>query len=267
MLYSLPHRLKPLFLRALDAALQCCSTQRPVPAAFLKKKQIPPVACNDRVDRFASLLSPSQARLLATPSAGSGQGLSLSRQGRGTRRLEFGSEAGATLAEFAFTLPILVLILYGIFDFGSALVLKQKLEHVAYEAARTAASQSTDDLSNGVVGTSGSVADLRDTVAQNLQNAGVDDCGLLGAAPTSSNVVTSTFIYNVSGGACPAALILTIRRQQVTTVGGVSVVFSRITLQYPFQYHVAGILKVVAPGSSFPTSANLVVNSTMKNLT
>jgi Flp pilus assembly protein TadG len=161
---------------------------------------------------------------------------------------------------------MLVLILYGIFDFGSALVLKQKLEHVTYEAVRTAASQSTDDLSNPVVSTAGSVADLRDTVAQNLQNAGVNDCGLLGAAASSSNAVTSMWVYNVSGGGCPAPLILTIRRQNITTVGGVSVVFSRITLQYPFQYHVVGILKVVSPGSSFPTSANLVVNSTMKNL-
>jgi len=176
------------------------------------------------------------------------------------------AEGGATLAEFAFTLPILALILYGIFDFGSALVLKQKLEHVAYEATRTAASQSTDDLSNATVGASGSVADLRDTVAQNLQNAGVDDCGLLGAAPSSANVVTSTWVYNVSGGACPAALILTIHRQNITTVGGVSLVFSGVTLQYPYQYHVVGILKLVAPASTFPASANLIVNSSMKNL-
>jgi Flp pilus assembly protein TadG len=176
------------------------------------------------------------------------------------------AECGATLAEFAFTLPILVLILYGIFDFGSALVLKQKLEHVAYEASRAAASQSTDDLSSPVVSTAGSVADLRDLVAQNLQNARVDDCGLLGAAPSSSNAVTATWVYNVSGGGCPAALVLTIRRQSITTVGGVSVVYSRVTLQYPYQYRVVGILKVVSPGSTFPASANLLVNSTMKNL-
>jgi hypothetical protein len=144
--YSLPQRLKPQFLWSLSAALKRCSTQRLVPAAVFKKEQIPPVGRNDKPcgDVFR-------------------------------RRIQ--AEGGATLAEFAFTLPILALILYGIFDFGSALVLKQKLEHVVYEATRTAASQSTDDLSNVAVGTSGSVADLRDTVAQNLQNAGVNDCG------------------------------------------------------------------------------------------
>jgi Flp pilus assembly protein TadG len=235
--YPLPWGLKPVFSHGLIAARQRRSTEKLVPVAGFRKEQIPPVGRDDK-------------RNLKGPGA----------------QFSFGAEGGATLAEFAFTLPILVLILYGIFDFGSALVLKQKLEHVTYEASRAAASQSTDDLSNPAVATAGSVADLRDTVAQNLQNAGVNDCGLLGAAPSSSNAVTATWVYNVSGGGCPAALVLTIRRQSVASVGGVSVVYSRVTLQYPYQYHVVGILKVVAPGSTFPTSANLLVNSTMKNL-
>jgi Flp pilus assembly protein TadG len=176
------------------------------------------------------------------------------------------SDRGATLAEFAFTLPLLAGILYAIFDFGGALTLKQKLEHVVYEAARTAASQSTDDLSNPAVGTVGSIADLRDTVAQNLKSAGVNDCGLLGAAPTTANASTSLWAYNVSGGGCPAPLVLTIRRQSIITVGGVVVFYSRVTLQYPYQYHLAGVLSILSPGSTFPTSANLVVNAGMKNL-
>jgi hypothetical protein len=170
------------------------------------------------------------------------------------------------LVEFAITLPILVMILYAIFDFGSALVLKQKLEHVVYEAARAAASQSTDDLSNAAVGTAGSVADLRDTVAQNLRSAGVNDCGLLGAAPTAGPPPPSTWKYSVSGGGCPAPLVLTIRREDVLVVGVVSVFVSRVTLQYPFEYRSVGILKVVAPGSSFPVSTNIVVDASMKNL-
>jgi len=197
--------------------------------------------------------------------------LSLARQGRGTRqKLRFGAEGGATLAEFAFTLPILVLILYGIFDFGSALVLKQKLEHVVYEVARAAASQSTDDLSNAAAGASGSVADLRDAVAQNLRSAGVNDCGLLGAAPSAIPPPASTWTYSVSGGGCPAPLVLTIRREDVLVVGvgagAVSLFVSRVTLQYPFQYRSTGILQAVAGSSTFPTSVNLVINASMKNL-
>lgn len=176
-------------------------------------------------------------------------------------------DSGATLAEFAFTLPFLAVICYAVFDFGGALVLKQKMEHVVYEAARAAASQNTGDLSNPGVATAGSVADLRDTVARNLQAAGVNDCGLLGAAPTTSTPATATWAYNVSGGGCPAPLILTIRRQQAINVGGVELIYSRVTLQYPYQYHLAAILSVFSPGSSFPASANLIVNTSMKNLT
>jgi Flp pilus assembly protein TadG len=233
----IPRRFKPLLPPGFVAARKRCSTRQLVSKAGLRNDQVPP---RDRDGKRSGNWLAAQC--------------------------SFGADGGATLAEFAFTLPILVLILYGIFDFGSALVLKQKLEHVTYEASRVAASQSTDDLSSPLVTTAGSVADLRDVVAQNLQNAGVNDCGLLGAAPSSSNAVTSTWVYNVSGGGCPAALVLTIRRQNITTVGGVSVVYSRVTLQYPYQFHVVGILKVVAPGSTFPTSANLLVNSTMKNL-
>ncbi len=177
-----------------------------------------------------------------------------------------GGEVGATLAEFAFTLPFLAVILYVIFDFGGAFTLKQKLEAVVYEATRAAASQSTSDLSNPAVDSTGSVADLRDTVARNLQAAGVNDCGLLGAASTSASATTSTWVYTVSGGGCPAPLTLTIQRQSTTTVGGVWIFFSHVTLQYPFQFRLAGVLQVFSPGSSFPSSTNIVVNAKMKNL-
>jgi Flp pilus assembly protein TadG len=177
-----------------------------------------------------------------------------------------GRENGATLAEFAVTLPFLAVILYAIFDFGSALTLKQKLEQVVYETARLASSQSTNDFSSATVATNGSVADLRDTVARNLQVAGINDCGLLGAGPTSANAATAVWVYNVSGGGCPAPLILTIRRQAVITVGGVTVFYSRVTLQYPFQYHLRSILQVFSPGSTFPNSTNIIVNTSMKNL-
>jgi Flp pilus assembly protein TadG len=178
----------------------------------------------------------------------------------------FKRDGGATLAEFAFTLPLLAVILYAIFDFGSALTLKQKLEQVTYEAARLAASQSTDDFSNPTVSSTGSIADLRDAVARNLQAAGVNDCGLLGAASTAPSPATSTWGYSVSGGGCPAPLVLTIRRQNVIAVNGIDVFTSRISLQYPFQYHLAPVLQLFTPGSTFPSSANLVVNATMKNL-
>jgi len=178
-------------------------------------------------------------------------------------------ETGATLAEFAFSLPFLVVILYAVFDFGGALTLKQKLGASVYEAARTAASQSTADLSSSTVGTNGSIADIRDTLAHHLQAAGVDDCGLLGAALTTNT--NFQWVYSVTGGACPAPLILTINRQQVVAVaaGGITthVIFTQVRLEYPFQWRLSSVIQLLVPSGTFPTSATIAVEASMQNLT
>ena len=177
-------------------------------------------------------------------------------------------ETGATLAEFAFSLPFLVVILYAIFDFGGALTLKQKLGASVYEAARTAAGQSTGDLSNSTVATTGSIADIRDAVARHLQAADVDDCGLLGA-PGAANA-NFQWVYNVSTG-CPAPLILTINRQQVltVTVGGktTKLIYTQVRLEYPFQWRLAQVIQLLVPNGTFPASSTITVEASMQNLT
>ena len=179
-------------------------------------------------------------------------------------------ESGATLAEFAFALPFLVVILYAIFDFGGALTLKQKLGAAVYSAARSAAGQSTADLSSGTVGVNGSIANIRDLVARDLQAAGVDDCGLLGAAPV--NGPNFQWVYNGTGGACPAPLVLTIRRQQVvqvTSAGGsvIKVIYTNVQLQYPFQFRLSQVIQLLVPNGTFPSSATIAVEASMQNLT
>jgi hypothetical protein len=179
-------------------------------------------------------------------------------------------ESGATLAEFAFSLPFLVVIIYAVFDFGGALTLKQKLGASVAEAARTAASQSTADLSNSTVAATGSIADIRDTLAHHLQDAGVDDCGLLGAAPQAP-VSPFQWVYNVTGGACSAPLILTINRQQVVPVtsGGVTtqVIYTQVRMEYPFQWRLSGVIQLLVPSGTFPASSTIAVEASMQNLT
>ena len=48
---------------------------------------------------------------------------------------------GAQIVEFAFSLPLLVLVVVGIMDFGSAVMLKHKLDIALEQAARVAANQ------------------------------------------------------------------------------------------------------------------------------
>src|SRR6266849_3698532 len=72
-------------------------------------------------------------------------GASASKRGKLMRRFSPGrmaEESGATLVEFAVTLPLLVVVLYAVFDFGSVYSLKQKLGSAVYECARAGASQS-----------------------------------------------------------------------------------------------------------------------------
>ena len=184
------------------------------------------------------------------------------------RLRRFADDAGATLAEFAFGLPFLVVVLYAVFDFGGALTLKQKLGASVYGAARVAAGQSTGDLSSATITGNGSIANIRDLVARSLQGGSVNDCGLLGAAPTSNTGFT--WVFSVNSG-CPAAMVLTIDRQQVVQVtsGGTvyNVIYTHVKLDYPFRWRLSQVIQLLVPGGTFPTAATITVEASMPNLT
>jgi uncharacterized membrane protein len=55
----------------------------------------------------------------------------------------------AAIIEFAVALPLLIVLVVGIFDFGGAFNLKQKLNNAVREGARFGASQPTNDLALG----------------------------------------------------------------------------------------------------------------------
>ena len=57
-----------------------------------------------------------------------------------------GSE-GAEILEFAISLPLLIVVAVGVFDFGSAFTVKQKVGNIALQGARVASNQPTTDLS------------------------------------------------------------------------------------------------------------------------
>jgi Flp pilus assembly protein TadG len=63
--------------------------------------------------------------------------LKLSSKPRRTIRLS--GESGQSLAEFALVLPILLLVIFGIFEFGRAYVYWADANHIANEGARWAA--------------------------------------------------------------------------------------------------------------------------------
>src|SRR5437660_5582782 len=89
-----------------------------------------------------------------------------------------GTEA-VQIVEFAVTLPLLMVFLIGITDFGGAFTLKQKLNNAVREGARFGANEPTSDLDGTQPVSVDAIANL---VGQYLQSARVNDCGLSNSA-------------------------------------------------------------------------------------
>jgi TadE-like protein len=167
------------------------------------------------------------------------------------------TEASA-LAEFAISLPLLVVLVVGIFDFGGAFNQKQQLSNAMREAARFGASEATNDLANTVPP---SVDAIRSLVDSYLVTAQLNDCGLSGVAGGTGGALT--WIY--TGPSCPGggSLTLTIIRGfpscalQATNYGGSSnpiaslnIPCTQVSISYPYQWHFNSVIQLLVPGAT-----------------
>jgi hypothetical protein len=179
---------------------------------------------------------------------------------------------GNQLVEFAVTLPLLVIVAVGVFDFGAAFTVKQKLVDIAQTGARVGASQPATDLSvsstscNDLV----SVCAVRDVVDRALLYNNLKDCGLGTKAPTSGpGSLTWTITANTG---CPTAIVLKIERGYVyqTTLSApfnttpLQIVATRVTLTYPYRWQLNKVLGLL--GSTFSGPAQLTSVAVMQNL-
>jgi hypothetical protein len=149
--------------------------------------------------------------------------------------------------EFALSLPLLVLFVVGIFDFSSALSLKQKLTNAAREGARVAAADPANDLGNPpATGVPASIGDAFQVVDYYLISEKINDCSLSTTPPIQTSG-TLQWISTTSG--CPGgpsgSLQLTIDRGCITPqVNGQSttnVVDSCVTIVYPYSWRFTGV--------------------------
>jgi Flp pilus assembly protein TadG len=139
------------------------------------------------------------------------------------------SERGAALIEMALTLPILLLVCVGIFEFGRAYQTWQVMTNAAREGARVAV------LPNAVAG--GSDARVR----QYLQMGGLVSDSSVGVAVTA---------VQVSMGAAG-------------TASG-----TKVTVSYPFTFMVLQpVAQLVVKGSMSGAPIVLTATSTMRNET
>ncbi len=193
-------------------------------------------------------------------------------QGCALPALRLADTRASQLAEFAVTLPLLVVFAVGIFDFGSAFNLKQKLANAAREGARFASNQPTSDLSQPLPASVEAIANL---VGGYLQRAKVNDCGLSNAATRTVGHAAGTlsWTYNASSG-CATPVVLVVERGYTLPVitlpppyaSDFTIEATRIRLVYPYQWQFNRVIPLLVPGASYAGTTPITAVAAMENL-
>jgi Flp pilus assembly protein TadG len=154
---------------------------------------------------------------------------------------------------------LLLVVAVGVFDFGAAFTVKQKLGNVALQAARVASNQPTADLSLAAgCGAPASICSVRDVVENNLVASRLNDCGLGTVNGAGSGPLSWTFIANAG---CGGTLTLKIERGYVYTAtlpappfqaGAYTIEGTRVTLSYPYTWQLFNrVAPLIASGANY----------------
>jgi Flp pilus assembly protein TadG len=168
----------------------------------------------------------------------------------------------AALIEFAVSLPLLVVLVVGIFDFGGAFNLKQELNNAAREGARFAAAQPSNDLALPLPP---SVSAVRFLVDSYLLTANINDCGL----STAAMAQVSGFAWQFSATGHGCSMTLTISRQKLVqeVIGGatVNILCTTVNISYPYQWHFNSVIQLLAPSANY-NLGNIPADATAVNM-
>jgi hypothetical protein len=180
---------------------------------------------------------------------------------------------GTEIIEFAVCLPLLVVLVVGIYDFGSAFTLKHKLTSAVREGVRVASNQQhpANPAANGGCGVPSSICVVRDVVHSSLLAGNIYDCnlGTVSGANIPSGKSTWTFTGSCSG------LTLQVDRGLLNpaTASLVSpfdtrpyvVENTKVTLSYPYQWQFNRAFKLLSPTSNY-LGSTITVSATMQNI-
>ena len=188
---------------------------------------------------------------------------------RGRLRLLAVETEATQIVEFAVALPLLLVMVVGIFDFGNAYNLKQKVTNAAREAARLGSSQPTSDLSDAPPA---SILAIRDLVSNSLLSSRVNDCGLGSATAVAAGGTTPwKWSFTVSCGTA-GNLVLTVDRGRaftstVTTGGGTAIkmLATNVTILYPYQWQFNRVATLLIPSAIYPGTTQISVATLMPN--
>jgi Flp pilus assembly protein TadG len=177
------------------------------------------------------------------------------------------STEASQLLEFAVALPLLVVLVVSIFDFGQAFNLKHELRNAVRDGARYGSSLPLTDITSGA--TPASVTGAWGLVDAYLLRSEINDCGLgtLGGAPvwTASN---STGISTATG--CTGTLTLTIERAYVlnSTIysNNMDLICTKVSISYPYQWHFSQVIQLLVPGSTYGATLPVAADALMPNM-
>lgn len=175
----------------------------------------------------------------------------------------FGRTEASQIVELAVALPLLLVVVIGITDFGTAFNLKQLLNNAAREGVRAAAKQTMGDVTNSAPVT---IDAIHDVVDNYLLAARVNDCGLSTAVPTKAGL---TWTYTANSG-CPGTLTLVIDRGNTFTTTGanpVTIETTHIHISYPYQWRFGSFINFFVPSANYATGVTqILVDGLMTNL-
>lgn len=175
------------------------------------------------------------------------------------------NDRASQIAEFALSLPLLVVFVVGIFDFSGAITLKQKLTNAAREGARMAAADPSNDLAGPASGLPLSVSDAYYIVDSYLVADKINDCGLGSTSGMPLQSGTTLTWVSTATGCGSTSLVLTINRGCIAAEsgGGVDTVNTCVTIQYPYAWRFTNVSGLV--GGSFTPSSTITTGATAFN--
>jgi Flp pilus assembly protein TadG len=177
------------------------------------------------------------------------------------------SSEGAQLVEFALVLPLFLAMVVGIFDFGQAYNLKQKLNNAAREGARFAIEESCADCTQAAPATTQAI---ENSIVNYLTNAGVNLCGLTGTTtPTVGPLPFASWTFTSPQQCTGTGANFTVQIDRGATFvdsNGATVSASHITVNSPYAWSFNSIIGFLVPGANYAAVTTLSSDATMQNL-
>ncbi|MBZ5720053.1 MAG: pilus assembly protein [Acidobacteriia bacterium] len=184
---------------------------------------------------------------------------------RETRLRWLNRTEASQIIEFALTLPLLLVFVVGIGDFGSAIVLKQKLNAAAREGARFAANEPTSDLTS-LAPSPPSVDTVVKLIGTYLQAARLNDCGLASGTWTL-NPKPGPVAWSYTGTNCPLTVIVDRGSPvEAPATSGRWLINSQVSISYPYQWQFYKVIGLIVSGPNYPSSSQITANAALPNL-